>query len=138
MGYSAKFRERIFNKTNGRCHLCRRTLSFNKYGDVRGRGAWEVEHSVPRARGGTDHLNNLYAACVPCNRRKGTATTRVARAKYGFRRAPFSREQKATNALKWGVLGSFSAFFAPPPLQLAAALVGAVCGAIVGHTMEPD
>lgn len=31
----------------------------------------EIDHIVPRARGGTDHPSNLRALCRPCNRRKG-------------------------------------------------------------------
>lgn len=33
-------------------------------------GATEVEHILPRAKGGTDALENLTLACGPCNRRK--------------------------------------------------------------------
>ena len=31
-----------------------------------------VDHVVAKARGGTDDLDNLTAACAPCNTRKGT------------------------------------------------------------------
>lgn len=31
----------------------------------------EIEHVVPRARGGSNRPSNLVAACVPCNQRKG-------------------------------------------------------------------
>ena len=31
----------------------------------------EVEHVVPRSRGGTNRPDNLTASCVPCNQRKG-------------------------------------------------------------------
>jgi len=34
----------------------------------------EVDHVVPRSRGGTDRPNNLVAACHECNRRKGNQT----------------------------------------------------------------
>lgn len=35
--------------------------------------AWpSVDHKVPRHHGGTDDLDNLTLACVPCNTRKGT------------------------------------------------------------------
>lgn len=36
--------------------------------------ALQVEHVVPRARGGTDRVSNLTLACEPCNQRKGTQT----------------------------------------------------------------
>lgn len=35
--------------------------------------ATEVDHVWPRRMGGTDDLDNLQAACVPCNRQKGGA-----------------------------------------------------------------
>ena len=34
----------------------------------------EVDHIVPRSRGGTDRPDNLVAACHECNRRKGNQT----------------------------------------------------------------
>lgn len=138
MAFDVKFRERIFSKTNGRCHLCRCELDFNKYGKSDAKDSWEVEHSVPRAKGGTDHLNNLYASCIPCNRSKGSASTRSARAKNGFKCAPLSQKRKVSNTLTWGAVGSLAAFFAPPPLRIAVALIGMVAGATIGHEVEPD
>ena len=35
---------------------------------------FEVEHITPRARGGSDNLENLALACSPCNGRKAQAT----------------------------------------------------------------
>ena len=34
----------------------------------------QVEHIVPRARGGSDRVANLALACEPCNQQKGTQT----------------------------------------------------------------
>lgn len=34
----------------------------------------QVEHIVPKSRGGTDRASNLTLACEPCNRKKGTLT----------------------------------------------------------------
>ena len=34
----------------------------------------QIEHIMPRARGGTDRVSNLTLACEPCNQRKGTQT----------------------------------------------------------------
>lgn len=70
MGYSYEEISYIFNKTNGYCRFCKKQLAFSNYGKRNARGGWEVEHSNPRANGGTDHGRNLYAACWSCNLKK--------------------------------------------------------------------
>lgn len=130
--------DRIFCRTDGQCHICRKQLSFSNYGKAGSRGAWEVEHSRPRSRGGTDHLNNLYAACISCNRSKGNSSTASARAANGYRRTPLSMDKKNRNAWAGGAVGVLAFLFVPPPLRLAAAVVGGVVGAVVGKSYEPD
>src|SRR6266481_309133 len=70
VAYMREQLRRIYDKTNGSCHLCGKKLAFTNYGEVGARAAWEVEHSIPLANGGTHHGNNLFASCVPCNRSK--------------------------------------------------------------------
>jgi len=130
--------DRIFSRTDGQCHICRKQLSFSNYGSGGKRGAWEVEHSIPRSKGGKDHLNNLYAACISCNRSKGNASTRSARAKNGYRQAPLSKDKKNSNAWTGGAIGILAFLFVPPPIRLAVAVVGGVVGAVVGKSYEPD
>src|SRR5882672_4608060 len=84
----------IYERTCGYCHLCGKKLSYRNYGRIGEKGAWEFEHSVPRAAGGSDHLNNLYAACITCNRSKGTVTSRTAREWNSLQRSPRSRNAK--------------------------------------------
>ena len=130
--------ERIYQRTDGQCHICRKRLCFVNYGAIGKRGAWEIEHSRPRSKGGTEHLNNLYAACISCNRSKGNTTTASARGANGYRTAPLSLEKKNRNAWAGGAIGAFVFLLVPPPLRLAAALVGGVVGAVVGKSYEPD
>ena len=130
--------DRIFSRTDGRCHICRKRLCFDNYGAIGKRDAWEIEHSHPRSKGGTDHLNNLYAACISCNRSKGNATTASARSGNGYRTAPLSKQKKQQNTLKGGIAGSLAAFFVPPPLRLVALVAGAAAGALLGHDYEPE
>lgn len=138
MKYDHNTLRQIYDKTRGRCHLCRKNLSFSNYGSQGRRGAWEVEHSVPRARGGSEHLNNLYAACISCNRSKGSFGTRAARAANGYRCAPHSEPQKRQNALKYAGIGSLAALLVPPQLRVVTALLGIAVGAAVGYDREPD
>jgi 5-methylcytosine-specific restriction endonuclease McrA len=63
---------RIYEKTDGRCHICHSKLSFISHGKDGMRGAWHIDHVKPGANGGSNHGNNLFAACIGCNLDKGT------------------------------------------------------------------
>lgn len=136
--YTRSELRRIYDRTSGYCHLCRQKVYFTNYAKAGHRGEWEVEHSNARANGGTDRLNNLYAACIACNRDKKTVTTRTARAWHGSRKAPLSRERRAVakpeNALAGVVIGAAVGAMAGP----VGALVGASLGGYLGHKQNPD
>ncbi len=130
--------EKIFHRTSGYCHICHQSLNFNHYA-ARGRqGAWEVEHSNPQAKGGTHRLNNLYAACISCNRAKGTKSTRSARACHHKKRAPMSvakrKKAKITNAAKGALLGGVAGIFIA--IDVAGTL--ALIGVLIGYWRNPD
>lgn len=132
-------RKKIFEKTDGRCHICRKQLAFHNYGKLNGEGIWEIEHSNPRAKGGSDRLVNKYPACVSCNRSKGAGSTRKARAKHDYKRAPYSRKKKTEHAITGGTIGFFlSWIFVPPHIRIPLTLCSAVVGARIGYTAEPD
>ena len=71
MKLSAEQRRTVHRKTNGKCHICGSRRAFNAYGLSDVEGGWHLDHSQPRAKGGTDHLNNLFVACAGCNCSKG-------------------------------------------------------------------
>lgn len=128
----------IYDRTSGKCHLCHSRRAYCNYGRVGARGAWEVEHSNAQANGGTHRLNNLYAACVPCNRSKGARTTRSVRAANGNSRAPLSTRArqgaKGWNALGGGALGALAgARFGPLGI-----VAGAAIGALLAYEEDPD
>ena len=52
----------LFGRQEGQCAGCKVEFLFR---------IMEVDHVVPRARGGTDHLENLQLLCPNCNRIKG-------------------------------------------------------------------
>lgn len=55
-------RARVWDRDGGRCQYCGRALHP---------GAWTLDHKQPLARGGETTLENLVAACEPCNMAKG-------------------------------------------------------------------
>lgn len=138
MGHDATTLKRIYDRTEGRCHLCRKKLSLRNYGLLGRRGAWEVEHSTARTNGGTDHGNNLYAACTVCNRQKGTLSTRAARARNGYKCAPYSKKHRTRNAITGATLGSVALGVLFPQYRLLSWVVGAAVGALAGSKAEPD
>jgi hypothetical protein len=56
----AKLRARVLEKTGGFCHHC---------GDALG-GTWEIDHFIPRSKGGRHEFSNLVPSCVACNQDK--------------------------------------------------------------------
>lgn len=97
MAYDNEILNDIFEKTDGYCHICDGKLTFSAYGDVYHLHGWEVDHSIPRAKGGTDHLNNLWPAHTSCNRSKGAFSTQSARNWHG--RSKY-RSEKSVDFLK--------------------------------------
>lgn len=66
----------VYDRNDGYCWHCGKKLAFSNYGVIGSRGAWEIDHSVPVSRGGTDRLNNLVPACIECNRSKQDLSSR--------------------------------------------------------------
>lgn len=139
MAYSEDDLRSIYSKTSGRCHICGRSAAWKNYGIVGARMAWEVDHSNPRARGGSDRRSNLLAAHISCNRSKRDSSTRSARAKHGRTCKPMSEGERAqargilisTGALVGGTIGLV---LAGPP----GAAAGAAIGAGFGVSIDPD
>lgn len=123
---------KVYEKTDGCCHLCHKKIAKKNYGVIGARGAWEIDHSKPASKGGSNHMNNYQPACIACNRKKGNSSTQSARRINGVKALPKSKQQKV-EIRKRKVLGSAGAGalvgmrFGP-----IGGLVGAVAGAIVG------
>lgn len=140
MDYSIKYRRRVFDKTTGRCHLCGGGLYFNNFGTMGSKGAWEIEHSIPRSKGGTDHLNNLYPAHINCNRSKSNRSTRSVRAKYGKTRAPYSEKKEAEVRIGNSILGGGTGLMVGSYLRLPnpGLAVFMLLGTTIGYLREVD
>lgn len=62
----------VYDKIGGYCYYCGKKISFRNYGKIGEYGAWEIDHSRPVSKKGSDRLNNLVPACIECNRDKKT------------------------------------------------------------------
>lgn len=61
-----RFRKKVlFNRDNWQCQYCSTKLKWNNI---------EIEHVMPKSRGGKTSWLNCVAACKPCNKRKRDQT----------------------------------------------------------------
>jgi hypothetical protein len=60
-------KEYVSVRDGWRCTYCGRRVT---------RGTRHIDHSVSRANGGTNHLNNLRVSCAACNLGKGALNSR--------------------------------------------------------------
>ncbi len=70
----------------------------------------EVEHIMPKARGGSNRVSNLTLACVSCNQKKGTRSA----AEFGFPQVQAQAKRPlhdaaAVNATRWALYGQLCA-----------------------------
>jgi 5-methylcytosine-specific restriction endonuclease McrA len=97
LGYEV--REYLLEKWGRTCAYCRATGV-----------PLQVEHIVPRARGGADRVSNLTLACGPCNQRKGSQTA----AEFGFPLVQAQAQQPlrdaaAVNSTRWALYQALQA-----------------------------
>jgi 5-methylcytosine-specific restriction endonuclease McrA len=74
----------------------------------------QVEHIVPRTRGGSDRVSNLTLACEQCNQRKGAQTA----AEFGFPHIQAQvqrplRDAAAVNSTRWALYQALQATSLP-------------------------
>jgi hypothetical protein len=103
MGSGQEVREYLLEKFGRRCAYC---------------GAQnvplQVEHILPKARGGTNRVSNLTVACEPCNTAKGTQTAD----EFGYpsvqahARRPL-KDAAAVNGSRWALLHRLKAIGLP-------------------------
>lgn len=67
-------RERILINYENRCHLCGHLIE----------GDFDVDHVVPRARGGIDGIENLAPAHPSCNRSKQAVVAHAPEVQFGL------------------------------------------------------
>lgn len=64
--------KRLYKIQNGRCFICEELIDFEK-------DKWEIDHIIPRAKGGKDDENNYALTHEYCNRNKLDSDLRIAR-----------------------------------------------------------
>lgn len=95
--YGYEVREYLLEKYHHRCVYCSGSTRFSA-----GHSPLQIEHIIPRARGGTDSVSNLTIACDKCNQKKGTKTA----VEFGFpdvqrmARLPYTGAAQV-NAMRW-------------------------------------
>lgn len=60
---------KILMRRGGKCRYCGIQCHSR---DPRHKHYGTVDHVIPKAKGGTGHIDNLDIACLECNRNKGT------------------------------------------------------------------
>jgi 5-methylcytosine-specific restriction endonuclease McrA len=74
----------------------------------------EIEHILPKSRGGSDRVSNLTLACQPCNQKKGNQTAD----EFGYpnvqklAKAPL-KDASAVNATRWKLYQTLQRFCLP-------------------------
>lgn len=61
-------RSKVLAKTDGHCAYCGLKLSLVS--------AWNIDHAIPQAQGGSRDLSNLFPSCRSCSSRKRGRTVR--------------------------------------------------------------
>ena len=93
-------RVKVFTKSQGRCAYCGVELEFNTY---------TVDHILPLAWGGSNQIENMVAACHPCNSQKKSSTVKEFRTKKKVDRFWIEEvegtELKGHSAVVWKVIG---------------------------------
>lgn len=139
MSYTEEDKQRVYERTDGRCHLCWDPIDRDKYGDLDDPRGWEFDHSKPANKGGSDHPNNIYPAHQSCNRSKGSRSSRSYRREEGYSGPPLSKERKEkknTEQQLGGALigaGAGAAIGGPP-----GAALGGFIGLIAGDAKDPE
>lgn len=64
MTITKKMREQLYNEMNGRCAYCGQKIDLSEM---------QVDHIIPRYRGGSNNLENLICSCRSCNHYKRAA-----------------------------------------------------------------
>ena len=57
----------IIEKTGKKCQGCGHPFTGHQHKLARQNGAMELDHKIPKARGGADEISNFQVLCLPCH-----------------------------------------------------------------------
>ena len=66
--------DRVYLKNFGMCRSCGKRLVREMHGAVGHPDEWQVDHDIPKSRGGSNNIDNLWPMCAACNRDKADLT----------------------------------------------------------------
>lgn len=64
----------IGNRDGWNCHWCKMELTTEKNERTRKTNMATLDHKIPQADGGSNHIDNLLLSCKNCNHRRGCLT----------------------------------------------------------------
>lgn len=74
----------------------------------------QIEHIIPKARGGSNRVSNLTLACQPCNQKKGTQTASEFGHPETQKKAKMPlKDAAAVNATRWRLFNELKTFGLP-------------------------
>ena len=98
--FSTSFRLNLFLKRKGTCTSCSQKIDAGK--------AWDIDHILPLALGGTNEPENLQILCKPCHQSKTSqsdipriAKTKRVKAYHLGARSPSSRTIPGSRRSPW-------------------------------------
>ncbi len=75
-------RAELYKNSEGKCAYCGDSIGPDFHAD----------HIIPKSRGGSDHISNRAAACIPCNRAKHAKTAEEFGYSFPYPGAPFAHK----------------------------------------------
>ena len=98
--FSTSFRLKLFLKRKGTCTSCSQKIGAGK--------AWDIDHILPLALGGTNEPKNLQILCKPCHQSKTSqsdipriAKTKLLKARHLGARSPSNRPIPGSRRSPW-------------------------------------
>lgn len=84
--FGKRTQDAVWHKTSGHCWYCGKLTQRTNL--ERTHDTFSIDHQIPWSQGGTHHVSNLVAACLPCNISKGKKGIEAYRAWLSYRGIP--------------------------------------------------